>query len=114
VVYTGTHDNNTVQGWFKNEASADDKKRFFDYIGREISEDEIHWEWVRMAMGSVANVSIVPMQDLLGTGQESRMNHPSRSKGNWGWRVRPVQITDKLRDRLRHLTWLYNRENRSD
>ena len=114
VVYTGTHDNNTVRGWFQHEASAEDKQRFFDYTGREMPEDEIHWEWIRMAMASVANVAIIPMQDLLGAGQEARMNHPSRSEGNWTWRVRADQITDDLRDRLRHLTWLYNRENKTD
>ncbi len=66
VVYTGTHDNNTVKGWFKNEASLDDKTRLFHYIGQEIEEDEVAWEMCRLAMMTVANLVILPMQDILG------------------------------------------------
>ena len=109
VAYTGTHDNNTVQGWFKNEASGEDQKRFSDYIGREVSIDSIHWEWIRLVMSSVADLCVVPMQDVLGLGEESRMNHPSRSAGNWTWRCQPELLSDELAQRLRSMCWIYRR-----
>ena len=66
LIYTGTHDNNTVRGWFEGEATPEEKRRLFDYLGRKVSADEIHWELTRLAMMSVANVAIIPMQDILG------------------------------------------------
>jgi len=109
VVYTGTHDNNTVRGWFEREAGPEDRKRFLDYIGREMNIEDIHWEWIRLAMASVADLAIVPAQDLLGVGEESRMNLPSRSKGNWAWRFFPGQLTDQIGERLAQMTRIYHR-----
>lgn len=109
VAYTGTHDNNTVQGWFRNEASSEDRKRFFDYIGHETVQDSIHWEWIRLAMASVADLCVIPMQDILGLGEESRMNHPSRSDGNWGWRCTQQHLTDEIAHQLRSMCTLYRR-----
>ncbi|HQU30510.1 MAG: 4-alpha-glucanotransferase [Planctomycetia bacterium] len=109
IVYTGTHDNNTVKGWFKKEANTEDKKRIHRYLGKEITEDTIHQEMIRLAMMSVANTVIIPMQDVLGLGEESRMNLPSSSKNNWKWRLLPDQITSALRQELTETTIIFGR-----
>jgi len=109
ILYTGTHDNNTVRGWFENEIDDTVKKRVFDYIGREIRVDELHWTFIRMVLMSVANTAIIPAQDLLGLGQEARMNRPSSLEGNWGWRLQEGQLTESVLGRLRSLTDCYGR-----
>jgi 4-alpha-glucanotransferase len=109
LVYTGTHDNNTVCGWFEGEASADEKKRLFRYLGREVPVDEIHWTLIRLAMMSVARWVILPMQDVLGLGEEARMNRPSVAHGNWEWRLRPGQITASVEERLLEITEIFGR-----
>jgi len=73
IVYTGTHDNDTVVGWFK-QASEADRRQVLDYINRDAKD--IHWSFVRLAWSSVANTAIVPMQDLLGLDSDARMNLP--------------------------------------
>lgn len=87
VVYTGTHDNNTTRGWFAEEASQEDRERFMEYVGRHLSEEEAAREMVRLAMTSVADTAIFPMQDLLNLGSEARMNMPSKADGFWSWRM---------------------------
>ncbi|NIO48318.1 MAG: 4-alpha-glucanotransferase [Candidatus Aminicenantes bacterium] len=109
VVYTGTHDNNTVRGWLKKEAKHEDKRRVFRYLGRKVSGQEIHWEFIRLAMLSVANTVIIPMQDFLGLGEWARMNRPATSKGNWQWRLLPEQLSPALKDRLLEITRTYGR-----
>lgn len=109
VVYTGTHDNNTMKGWFKKEANPEDKERIRKYLGREVSEDDIHREMIRLAMMSVANMVILPMQDILGLGEESRMNFPATSENNWEWRLLPEQITPTLIQELSEATVIYGR-----
>ncbi|KAF5045190.1 4-alpha-glucanotransferase [anaerobic digester metagenome] len=109
ICYTGTHDNNTARGWFEEEASEEDKQRFFAYIGREVPVAEVHRELVRLAMTSVARASIIPMQDLLGLGAEARMNYPSTTSGNWEWRMTPVEFVDAPFEWLRNLTVLSGR-----
>ncbi len=109
VAYTGTHDNNTVRGWFEKEASSDDKRRLFRYLGRVASPDEIHWEMVRLAMVSVAKIVIFPLQDILGLGEASRMNRPSTTWGNWEWRLRQDQLTPSVSERLLEMTETYGR-----
>ena len=84
LVYTGTHDNNTVRGWFEGEASPEDKRRLFRYLGREVPVEEIHWALIRLAMMSVARWVILPMQDVLGLGARSpdeQALHCSRQLG---------------------------------
>ncbi len=109
VVYTGTHDNNTARGWFDREARPEDRERLFRYIGREVGAEEVGWELIRLAMLSVAGMVIVPLQDVLGLGEEARMNRPSVTLGNWGWRFLPEQLTDAVTVRLRSLTEIYGR-----
>ncbi|GJQ59146.1 MAG: 4-alpha-glucanotransferase [Candidatus Scalindua sp. AMX11] len=109
VVYTGTHDNNTVKGWFRTEADAECKKRLSRYLGYKVSEKCVHWELIRLAMGSIANLVIVPMQDILGLGEAARMNLPSTPKGNWEWRFMQEQITPALIQKLSEMTEIYGR-----
>ena len=109
VVYTGTHDNNTIRGWFEREASPDDKQRFFRYLGGDVPVTELHWAMIRLAMMSVANMAIFPMQDILGLGEEARMNRPSTGEGNWEWRLLPGQLTPAVTQRLLEMTKIYGR-----
>jgi 4-alpha-glucanotransferase len=109
VVYTGTHDNNTVRGWFENEAHPSDKQRLFRYLGREVSAESVHWDFIRLAMMSIAETVIFPMQDVLGLGEEARMNRPARHEGNWEWRLLPQQLTPSLRSSLSDMTETYGR-----
>ncbi|MDZ7291622.1 MAG: 4-alpha-glucanotransferase [candidate division KSB1 bacterium] len=109
VVYTGTHDNNTVKGWFTREASAEEKKKLIGYLGREVTEKTVHLELIRLVMSSVAKMVIIPMQDVLGLGRKARMNFPGTPKGNWGWRLRVGQLTPSLAQRLGEMTKIYGR-----
>jgi len=109
VIYTGTHDNNTVRGWFEREAAPETKERLVRYLGREVSVERIHWELIRLAMMSVANMAIFPMQDILGLGEEARMNRPATVQGNWQWRLVPEQLTPTLAAKLLEITEVYGR-----
>ncbi|MFH1139670.1 MAG: 4-alpha-glucanotransferase [Pseudomonadota bacterium] len=109
VVFTGTHDNNTVRGWLENEAAPEEKNRLFQYLGREVEPRNISWEFIRLALASVANTVILPLQDVLGCGQEGRMNRPGSIKGNWLWRVDPLRLTSDLAGRLREMTEIFGR-----
>jgi 4-alpha-glucanotransferase len=109
VLYTGTHDNNTARGWFEREATLEVKKRLFHYVGREVPAEKIHWELIRLSMMSVANMVIIPMQDILGLGEEARMNRPATSQGNWQWQLLQEQLTSSLAQGLREMTEIYGR-----
>jgi 4-alpha-glucanotransferase len=109
VVYTGTHDNNTIKGWFKREADSDTRKRLSEYIGRQVTIKTVHWDLIRLAMMSVANMVIVPMQDILGLGEKDRMNLPSSRTGCWQWRVTRKQLSPSLIKKLATMTELYGR-----
>ncbi len=109
VVYTGTHDNNTVKGWFKNEATSSQRKRVFDYIGHKVPLRQIHWEFVRLAMSSVSNTAIIPMQDVLGLDGKARMNRPATIRGNWRWRLGPNEKTASITRKLARLTRVFGR-----
>ncbi len=109
IVYTGTHDNNTIRGWFEKEASPEDKERIFRYLGKEVSSEECPKELIRLAMMSVAHTVIIPMQDLLGLGEEARMNRPSFAAGNWEWRVLPDQLEESHTKMLQEFTYIYGR-----
>lgn len=106
VVYTGTHDTNTLTGWFEH-AEDEEKHRLFRYLGREVHSG-INWELIRLALMSVAQTTVIQMQDLLGTGDESRMNTPGKAEGNWQWRLPQVDY-EALAGRLADLTVCYGR-----
>lgn len=107
VVYTGTHDNDTLVGWFAG-LREEEKRRVTDYIGRE--DISVHWEIIRMAYASVARIAIIPLQDWLGLGSEARMNQPGREEGNWQWRFRWEQLSDALADSIAKLCSIYGRK----
>jgi 4-alpha-glucanotransferase len=109
VVYTGTHDNNTVKGWFEKDATWEEKRNLVCYLGREVSVENVHWEFIKLAMMSVANLAIIPMQDILGLGAEARVNRPSTTEGNWQWRLSPDQLTTEIAQKLRETTEIYGR-----
>jgi len=106
VVYTGTHDNDTTNGWYST-LNDSDRRKLDDYLGHAIGQP--HEEMIRLAWASVAALAIAPLQDLLGLGGDARMNVPGRAKGNWHWRLRPEQFTSGLIERMAHLTDLYGR-----
>jgi 4-alpha-glucanotransferase len=105
-VYTGTHDNDTTIGWYK---SATERERAFvkKYIGTE--GKEIHWDLIRLASQSVADMALYPMQDVLGLGTEARMNLPGKSLGNWEWRFAWDQVGPGHAARLYEPTALFKR-----
>ncbi|RLB22352.1 MAG: 4-alpha-glucanotransferase, partial [Deltaproteobacteria bacterium] len=109
VVYTGTHDNNTVCAWFENEATPEQRDRVRRYLGGHVSGREIHMQLIRLAMMSVAKVAIFPMQDVLGLGEEARMNRPATNEGNWLWRLLPEQMDPALASQLREMAEIYGR-----
>jgi 4-alpha-glucanotransferase len=109
VLYTGTHDNNTAKGWFEQEATPEIKERINRYLGVSVTAEDISGEFVRLAMMSVADRAIFPIQDLLSLGDEARMNTPGTQDGNWEWRLDPALITDSLRNHLLEMTEIYGR-----
>lgn len=104
VIYTGTHDTNTAQGWFTNEASAKEKANLQSLIGKKVEASEVSFEVVKLALSSISNLSIIPIQDVLGLGAEARMNHPSKPLGNWTWRVTKQQLNSRKLSELGELT----------
>ena len=104
IVYTGTHDNNTVKGWFKQEATDTIKQKMRDVLGQEPTLDNISWQLVTLALRSVADAVILPMQDLLGLDEAHRMNIPGTVDHNWQWRLLPDQATTLLAKQLLKLT----------
>jgi 4-alpha-glucanotransferase len=118
VAYTGTHDNDTAVGWYASEAGGASSVRSAAQIERERrfcleylqSEGaEIHWDFIRAVLSSVADTALVPLQDVLGLGSEARMNVPATMSGNWSWRFRAGDLGGELSARLRRLAELYGR-----
>lgn len=107
VVYTGTHDNDTIIGWWNSAASAEERQHAEAYFGRP--SDGINWAFIRAAQTSVASLSVVPLQDILGLGSEGRMNTPSLYGGNWKWRFDPAALTSALADKLARLAEITDR-----
>ena len=110
VAYTGTHDNQTVKGWFES-APLDSVKFAEEYlrIDGEDSDEDRNWIMMRELMASPAGLSILTAQDLLCLGDESRMNTPSTVGSNWTWRALPGVFTDELAHKLRDYTNMYGR-----
>ena len=120
VAYTGTHDNDTTVGWF-NDAGGDsrspaqvekERRAALRYLGAS-DGGEIHWHMIRALYASVANLVLVPAQDVLGLGSESRMNRPGIATGNWRWRLAEGALTPALAERLHELVQTYGRSTES-
>ncbi|MCB9078121.1 MAG: 4-alpha-glucanotransferase [Anaerolineaceae bacterium] len=107
VVYTGTHDNDTTTSWYR-ERSDEEKDLIRRYLGRP--DDDIAWDFIRLALASVAKMAVFPLQDLFSLGPEARMNTPSVLGGNWSWRYQTHQLNEFTAIRLRDLTTLYGRD----
>jgi 4-alpha-glucanotransferase len=117
VAYTGTHDNDTTVGWWTSAVghstrSAEDIKEEHEqthrYLGG-VDEQEIHWDFIRAVLASVADTAIIPAQDLLGLGNDARMNRPGTASGNWRWRLRAAQLTPGSLHRLAVMSETYDR-----
>jgi 4-alpha-glucanotransferase len=106
VVYSGTHDNDTSEGWFES-LRPDEQEWVLEAVGR--GAEWLSWKLVRMAFSSVAELAIVPMQDLLQLGRQARMNTPGVAEGNWSWRFLPEQLPDDLAPRIARLAELTGR-----
>ncbi len=109
VVYTGTHDNDTTLGWWKNSASEEERIAAATYLNIT-QEEDIAWSFVRGALTSVANLAIIPVQDVLGLDSDARMNVPSKILGNWSWRLRRGELSEELAARLARLVELTDRD----
>jgi 4-alpha-glucanotransferase len=107
VVYTGTHDNDTLVGWWTSGASDQERRHAEAYFGRPA--DGMHWAFIRAAQASVASLSVVPLQDVLGLGSEGRMNTPSLYGGNWKWRFDAAMLTAELAEKLARLAEITDR-----
>jgi 4-alpha-glucanotransferase len=106
VVYSGTHDNNTTVGWFES-LTQEDRFRVCEYLG--ISANDMPWALIRNVLMSVSKLAVIPMQDILALGSDSRMNTPGVAEGNWRWRFKWEQLPDGLASRMRYLIELYGR-----
>lgn len=107
VVYTGTHDNNTSEGWY-SECGEWERKHAEAYLKLDEKEG-IAWGMIRGAMGSVSELAVVPMQDLLGLDGRARMNRPSTLGWNWTWRMRSSLLTDEIKEKWSTMNRRYGR-----
>jgi 4-alpha-glucanotransferase len=106
VVYTGTHDNDTTQGWYW-KLPVPQRETLRKRLG--VNDQGIVWAMIREAFASKAETAIIPVQDLLELGSEGRMNFPGIAEGNWGWRLKDGVLTPELAQRLKKLTTTYGR-----
>ncbi len=113
VVYTGTHDNNTARGWFAKAKAASRNGKLSERQRALVYTDgrpgTIHWDLIRLALSSVADLAIFPVQDLLGLDAKARMNLPGTLKGNWRWRLESGQLKPTIAKRLAAETKLFGR-----
>jgi 4-alpha-glucanotransferase len=109
LVYTGTHDNNTTRGWFGKDLDEKGRDGLSRYLGKQAVAAEIHRDLIRLAMMSVCATAIIPMQDVLGLGEDARMNVPAVAHGNWEWRFLSAELSPRLARGLASMTRLYGR-----
>jgi 4-alpha-glucanotransferase len=109
IVYTGTHDNNTINGWYRKEVNREMKSQIKTYFNHKLNAQKASYEFIRLALGSVARIAIIPMQDLLNLDETARFNTPSQAEGNWKWKL---TASDSFpAEELKKLTVLYGRDN---
>jgi len=109
IAYTGTHDNNTTLGWFKNETDIDLKQRLSRYVGTAVNENNVNAILIRLCYASIAKTAIIPMQDILQLDETARMNIPGKASGNWAWRADNNFITEETINWLKAETEFYGR-----
>jgi len=117
AAYTGTHDNDTTIGWWSSSGARDStrtpedvaKERAFARSYLNLKDEPIQWVMIRTILASIADLAIIPLQDVLGLGTEARMNLPGTAKGNWHWRFRAAALTSEHAHRLREMVELYDR-----
>ncbi len=104
VYYTGTHDNDTILGWFAHIGGEGSRsgRAMLDYLGSD--RTAIHWDFIRFTLNTNSRFAVMPVQDVLGLGTEARMNVPGKAEGNWAWRLAPGQLRREHLERLRELT----------
>ena len=107
VIYTGTHDNDTTVGWY-GKANEYEKQRLVAFVGG-LGPESVHWAMIRLALSSVADLAIVPLQDLFGLGSVARMNTPGLAGGNWEWRFDASMLNQTVCEQFTALTELYGR-----
>ena len=107
VAYTGTHDNDTTLGWLQS-ISDNEKNYIYDYLGSPAMP--LHCALIHAALASVANLAVIPMQDILELGSEHRMNIPGTIEGNWKWRFQWNQLSHERAVRFAYLVGLFNRK----
>lgn len=106
AAYTGTHDTNTIRGWF-DTLSPKEKEDVLLYFGWD--KEDINWIFIRRVLSSIADLAIIPLQDVLGLGADARMNTPGKTDGQWEWRCEPRMLTGELAERMAGLTRYYGR-----
>jgi 4-alpha-glucanotransferase len=108
VVYTGTHDNETLMSWTDN-IKKEEVGKIKEYTGKVLKKNEIPDEMLRMAISSTARICIIPIQDYLGLGDEARINTPSTVENNWQWRLQKEQLTKEVASKIKRFMTIYGR-----
>jgi 4-alpha-glucanotransferase len=111
VVYTGTHDNDTTLGWWQQGATRQEKIAVQTYLHPR--EHDVVWSMIRAVSASVADICLLPVQDILVLGSEARMNIPAKPEDNWTWRMASHALTEELATGLKNLTEITDRDLRS-
>ncbi|GAB3256373.1 hypothetical protein GCM10027347_18150 [Larkinella harenae] len=109
IAYTGTHDNNTTRGWYRQNLSESDRKKLRQYAQKPVSEQNVHQVLGQLIYASVAQTVILPVQDVLGLDETARVNTPAATEKNWLWRLLSDQLTETAERQLREWATLYNR-----
>ena len=109
VVYTGTHDNDTIQGWFE-KLEGEDLQFTVEYADIRPGETKsVNWTFIRLALSSIADLAIIPVQDYLGLGSDARINEPATVGTNWKWRMLDKELTGETAEKCRKMARLYGR-----
>ena len=109
VVYTGTHDNDTVRGWFERLSGAD-LQFTTEYVNVSKTESaHVNWDFIRLALSSIADLAIIPVQDYLGLDSSARINEPGTVGTNWKWRMLEGELTKEIAQKSRRMARLYGR-----
>ena len=110
VVYTGTHDNNTVKGWYQKEALDIEKKNIENYVSGPVDADSVSDVFIKIAMSSDATLAVIPIQDFSGLGEKARMNRPATTSGNWLWQAHPEMFSESAAGKILAITTINGRD----